>query len=42
MATAATAATTNSKTMAVNHIHRPVSEDVLAQQPKMKRNQQLG
>lgn len=38
----ATAATTNSKTREVNHIHRPVAEDVLAQQPKMKRNQQLG
>jgi len=28
--------------MHVNRITRPVSEDVLAQQPKLKRNQQLG
>lgn len=38
----ATAATSNSKPRAANHIHRPIDSDVLAQQPKLKRNQQQG
>jgi hypothetical protein len=35
-------ATTTKKTLAINSIIRPVPDDILAQQPPMKRNQQLG